>query len=120
MKYIISLSLIIIFSAFSGNSIIQQNCTSWKSWGEYGKLEKIRIKVCKKQYSGSYKLKNDNSDAVRLTIVLTFKDGTTDTASYNIKGNSETYLLSCYNCKFIGVSSWKLENIAFEGEQGYW
>jgi hypothetical protein len=120
MKFIINLLIIIFFSAFSGNDFVQQNCTSWKSWGEYGKLEKIRFKVCKEEYSGYYKLRNDNSDAVRLTIIVTFKDGTTETASYNIKGNSETYLLSCYNCKFIGVNSWRIESIAFEGEQGYW
>jgi hypothetical protein len=110
------------------SSIVANNdkCSEWASFAPHGtgQAANIYIKDCEYESgdSGYFLLKNDNNVAVRISIELTFYDGSVWKSSAHIEALSETGGHSCYSCakKNGGLKSWALTQMAFKGEEGYW
>ncbi len=121
LSLVLALSAITISMSFTN---VDDRCTDWLAWGNYGRESKLYIKICEYESGGSgyYKFKNSNDKAVRISFELIFNNGKTSTGSTNIKAYHETNGSSCYSCadKNSGVKEWSLKKIAFEGEDGYW
>ncbi|MEX0995658.1 MAG: hypothetical protein WDZ45_01260 [Flavobacteriaceae bacterium] len=103
------------------NKTTFDRCSEWDSTNEY---KHLYTKLCEYESGGSgyYQFKNNYDKNVRFSFKIYHKNGKVTKGSTNVK-SGQTHKASCYSCAQKnggGNESYVIENVFFEGEEGYW
>lgn len=96
-------------------------CTKWNSISQY---KHLYIKLCEYDAGGSgyYQFKNNYKKAVRFSFRIHHQNGNMTTGSTNVKPG-EIHKASCYDCANKnggGNKLYEINDLYFEGEEGFW
>lgn len=96
-------------------------CTEWDSTNTY---KHLYIQICEYKSGGSgyYQFKNNYNKAVRFSFKIYHQNGNVTSGSTNVK-SGKIHKASCYDCATKnggGNKSYEIDNVYFEGEEGYW
>ncbi|RTY69533.1 hypothetical protein EKM05_03240 [Flavobacterium sp. GSP27] len=121
MKIILLYTITIVFIS---SNLSSNKCSDWISFGQSKTESLLFLRTCENENgdSGYFEIKNENEKDVKLTYVITFKNGDLFTANIMIPLDDKTAQIVCWNClesKDSGIASWKFENIVFEDQAGY-